>query len=282
MTVTFYTNESPPNVMNKSITQLSSSTGTFRTQSSITDPVITVQGTLPVSANYMRITEFNRYYYITNIIAVQYDMFVVHGHTDVLMSFKDSIKNSPAIIARQENQYNLYLDDGIFKSYQNPHIKRKKFPNSPFGTFTYCLAIAGNGDSTDPDPGPGPSPDTPHELTFNDYMLDGSTGEIDQSSYAPHTRITSDFINVVAGADYVFNITTTQTSETLAWVLYYYTSSSFISHTSGWPAFTGGFTAQMPANVERLRLYLSYARDNPSGTRVYIYANQVTGTYQSY
>ena len=66
---------------------------------------------------------------------------------DVLMTFRDEIKNMEAIIKRQENNYNLYLDDGIFKAYQNTKHKLLKFPNG-FSDFSYILALAGNGEQS--------------------------------------------------------------------------------------------------------------------------------------
>ena len=48
-----------------------------------------------------------------------------------------------AIVKRQENRWNLYLDDGSFKVYQNPMVLTKAFPQG-FTTQEFVLAVAGS------------------------------------------------------------------------------------------------------------------------------------------
>lgn len=58
------------------------------------------------------------------------------------MSFADGIRNNTAIIKRQQEQWNLYLNDGSLKCYQDPIILTKAFP-SGFTTQEFVLAVAG-------------------------------------------------------------------------------------------------------------------------------------------
>ena len=99
-------------------------------------------GTYLLTSNYAYISEFGRYYYITNVVCVG-DLFEVHMHVDVLMSFKSGIRSNNAVVSRQEKTYNLYLQDGVFKEQSNPHYEIKKFP-SGFSSFNFILAIAGD------------------------------------------------------------------------------------------------------------------------------------------
>lgn len=142
MTIQLYTNYSDKIVVDKTTTQVGSDiTGTLRENCSIIDPIIKME-TNPIGANYAYISEFGRYYYINNIVCVG-KLFEVQMHVDVLMSFKSGIRSNNAVVSRQEKQYNLYLQDGVFKEQANPHYEIKKFP-SGFTSFNFILAVSGD------------------------------------------------------------------------------------------------------------------------------------------
>lgn len=147
MIIRLYQNTSPPNYVNKSVSLIDEIEGTLRDATSITDPVITISRDSPTGFNYIYIPDFNRYYFVTGISSVHIGLVSVSGHVDVLMSYRSQIATMNAIIKRQENQYNLYLDDGIFKAYQNTKHKIIRFPNG-FTDYSYILALAGNGSSS--------------------------------------------------------------------------------------------------------------------------------------
>ena len=144
MTIKLYNNLSDKIVVDKNITQQGSDvTGTLREDCSIIDPVIKMSaiGTYLLESNYAYITEFGRYYYITNIVCVG-DLFEVHMHVDVLMSFRGDIRTNNAVISRQERNYNLYLQDGVFKTYSQPHYEIKQF-GTGFTDFQFVFCVAG-------------------------------------------------------------------------------------------------------------------------------------------
>lgn len=145
MFINLYNNTSPPNYVSKSIAEVISLEGTLREPTSIIDPVVIVERNSPMGFNYAHIPIFNRYYFITGISSEANSLVAIAMHVDVLMTYKEQIANMNAIIKRQENQYNLYLDDGIFKAYQNTKHKIIKFPYG-FNDFSYILALAGNGE----------------------------------------------------------------------------------------------------------------------------------------
>lgn len=146
MTIKIYKNLSDNNVLDKNITQMGSDlTGTLKEECSIIDPVITIEDFTSFdikSANYAYITEFGRYYYITNIICITDKLFELHMHVDVLKTYASEIRSNSAVISRQESQYNLYLQDGVFKTYANPHYEIKKFP-SGFSGYHFIFSVAG-------------------------------------------------------------------------------------------------------------------------------------------
>lgn len=143
MTIRLYRNDSAPNFVTKDISIIDELAGTLRTPASVTDPVITIQRASPVGFNYFYIPDFNRYYFLKSSAATARNIVTIEGHVDVLMTYADRIRASNGIIYRQENEWNLYLDDGIFKAYQNPKHKIVKFPNR-ISDFSYILALAGN------------------------------------------------------------------------------------------------------------------------------------------
>lgn len=157
--INLYKMTSPPNKIDKDISfMIQSINGALRSGSSVVDPVITIEtdeNTLwRKGLNYAYIEEFGRYYYVTNIISIpgvrqgqtsKSYLWEIHLHVDVLMSFKDEILAQKAIIARQEAKYNLYLDDGVFMTYQNPKIQTKTFSvEGPFETQEFVLVVAGS------------------------------------------------------------------------------------------------------------------------------------------
>lgn len=138
-------NVSEDNKLTKSIYSLGSFTGALRDTSSIINPRILLEGDVDdfVEANYLYIPQFSRYYFINDIVSVREGLVEVTAHVDVLTSFATEIRANTAIVYKQENKWNLYLDDGSFKMYQNPHIITKEFP----GGFTgqdFVLAVAGS------------------------------------------------------------------------------------------------------------------------------------------
>lgn len=145
MTITLYQNTSEYNKLDKDLTQVISLTGTLRDQSSIIDPIINISDIDDYigSVNYAYIPEFNRYYFITNIDSVRKNLWRISFHVDVLYTYRGQIRTNSAIIERNEKEYDLKLNDGLFQTQQNPRIAQYPFP-SGFNTWNFVLAVAGN------------------------------------------------------------------------------------------------------------------------------------------
>lgn len=142
--VLLQTNNSEKNKLDKDLATISTISGTLKNETSIVDPVILIEADLTtlVSCNYITIPVFARSYFITNIRSIRKNLVEVSAHVDVLSSFASQIRNNVAIVHRQENRWNLYLNDGAFKVYQNPMVLTREFP-SGFSTFEFVLAVAG-------------------------------------------------------------------------------------------------------------------------------------------
>ena len=131
--------------MDKTITTIASLSGTLKDATSIIDPVILVEGDLSQFAqcNYMTIPVFGRSYFVTNIRSIRNDLFEISAHVDVISTWKTEIRSNLAIIKKQQNDWNLYLNDGTFRTYQNPMVLAKQFPTG-FNTLEFVLAVAGS------------------------------------------------------------------------------------------------------------------------------------------
>lgn len=144
MIINFYVNHSEKNRLDKTLSSAFDLNGELKEDCSIIDPVIKIVGDVSsmASVNYMYIPSFGRYYFINNVISINNDICEVHAHVDVLSTYKDEIRAQRAIVSRQEKKWNLYLNDGVFKTYQNPYIITKAF-SSGFNSQHFILTIAG-------------------------------------------------------------------------------------------------------------------------------------------
>lgn len=144
MILKLYKNISEKNVVDKDITELAVITGTLRDDCSIINPVIMIEDTAGFDlkfTNYAYIEEFGRFYYINNIVCKN-NLFELQMHVDVLKTHANGIRNNYAVISRQQHRYNLYLQDGVFKTYAYPHIEIKQFPNG-FTDYNFIFSVAG-------------------------------------------------------------------------------------------------------------------------------------------
>ena len=121
VTVKLYNNASDNRVVHKAITQI----GTDRTcqiteNCDVTNPrIILNMNSGDISANYMYIPDFNRYYYITGINILNGNQTEITGHCDVLMSFWTYIKNCQCTAGRSTSNFDDYLDDPMVSIKEN-------------------------------------------------------------------------------------------------------------------------------------------------------------------
>ena len=138
-------NNSERERLSKDITNILTVSGVLKEDTSIIDPVIMIECDLNTvkNCNYMTISTFGRSYFVKNIRSIRNGLVEFSCHCDVLSTFASEIRENTAIIKKQENDWNLYLNDGSFKVYQNPLVLTKEFP-SGFTTQEFVLAVAGS------------------------------------------------------------------------------------------------------------------------------------------
>lgn len=131
MTIELMLNSLPKNQVTKTPERVGDPlSGTLKEGSSVTDPIFLIQAAALPACNYARIADFNRFYFIRDIVNTNTDLWEVHLHVDVLFTFKDAILNSPCIITKTaSNDFNLYLPDPNFKCQQNTLCGMQSFPS---------------------------------------------------------------------------------------------------------------------------------------------------------
>lgn len=145
MTITLQTNSSPEIQLDKQLTTVATLTGTLRAETSLLDPVIFVTGSLSslASVNYMTIADFGRSYFVRSMRSIRDGLVEISGHVDVLSTYATQIRANRGITSRQERRWNLYLNDGSLRAYQNPKVIPMPFPSGFASARSYVLAVAG-------------------------------------------------------------------------------------------------------------------------------------------
>lgn len=110
-----YKNSSESNRLDKTkyLTSVGSAFGNFRDICDIINPVINIEYKKIPEFNYLYIPNFNRYYFVDKYEIIRTNIFRLYLHVDVLMSYKDGIKNLECLILRNEYRYNKELNSKI-------------------------------------------------------------------------------------------------------------------------------------------------------------------------
>lgn len=137
-------NSSDNNVVDKSITSVSTISCALKDPTEIIDPVLVIAGDIITSdINYVYIQAFERYYFIRNKRQVNATHVEVDLHVDVLMSFKNEIRASSALIEVTGNAVNPYIESEIW----TPDVRRTTHVKNFSGGFNsnpeYILLTAG-------------------------------------------------------------------------------------------------------------------------------------------
>ena len=75
-----------------------------------------------LAANYAYIPEFNRYYFINDIISVRKNIWQLVMNVDVLMSYKDEILNLDAFVTRNEFDFNPLVKDDLVSYFYDKEV----------------------------------------------------------------------------------------------------------------------------------------------------------------
>ena len=102
MKVEFYKTSDNPRTVNKTLQLIRTVDIIFRQAVDEQAPLIIMSNENMVGANYVRIPNFNRYYFISSVENFTAGLVRLHLATDLLMTYKDIILNSPVQITATE------------------------------------------------------------------------------------------------------------------------------------------------------------------------------------
>lgn len=146
MQVILYTNASDDRVLNKSLYLLGESECVPKDNCSIHQPSIIIKSlsddTLS-KINYIRIPNWNRYYYVNEIVTLTGGRVMLNCRVDVLMSYKTAILNTTSLIARQENIYNDFITDNRLQFRKGRIQTVKKLADISENRYFYITSIGG-------------------------------------------------------------------------------------------------------------------------------------------
>lgn len=170
--------DSPENAINKNFHVVFTLNSILKDECSVTNPVIQVRRagsdttTMDMSilccCNYMHIGEFRRYYFIEPPKVIRNVIAEIHGHVDVLKTFRSQILQNIGLILRasQKSLYDKFLVDEKIKIRNSPKIVVKRFKGESFeDNPQFVLAVSGGGGGTSESSGGGHS--FAKENTFN-------------------------------------------------------------------------------------------------------------------
>ena len=147
-TISLFKTASENNRVVKVLTDEKQLSGELRNQTSVLNPNIRIESADNISTyNYAYISEFGRYYYITDIVSVRTNCWVVSLRCDVLMSYKDEIQSMNAILNNtQETGLSNYLASPNWVNLVKTKTDIKVFPSGLSEQGEFILITAG-GDS---------------------------------------------------------------------------------------------------------------------------------------
>ena len=132
--------------LNKTTQEIARVSGTIIDGCSILTPSVRIRNVVGIrDCNYVYIPSLKRYYFLENLFFDSNTSTVLALKVDVLMSHKTEILNTEQIVTRQENNYNLYLNDTMYKVYNKDRITLKKLTGANDLTKNLTLALTVNG-----------------------------------------------------------------------------------------------------------------------------------------
>lgn len=144
MNLTLYINNSEKNKIGKNLTNDFSLSGSLRDATNIVNPVILIEINEISNYNYCYISDFKRYYFITDITVIRTGLFAISLMVDVLESFKNDIKNLSVILLNTQNVgLNNYLPSQVFRNNVKSKTDIINFPSGLNDSGEFILITAG-------------------------------------------------------------------------------------------------------------------------------------------
>lgn len=97
--------------------------GIFRDNIDLINPIFDIEWTQIPTFNYVYLNMFGRYYFVDNIECVRNNLYRIYCSIDVLMSYREQLKDLQVYVTRQENNFDDLMPDSKVPS-------RLEFENS--------------------------------------------------------------------------------------------------------------------------------------------------------
>lgn len=144
MDIILYVTDSEKHAIFKTLSSGLTLSGSLRNESSIINPTILIEADNPSSYNYAYISEFGRYYFITDIVSVRTGLWRISLSVDVLMSFQSQILNLDVVIS--DNTFpdeETYVNGEQWKSTVKTKTDVINFPSGLLDSGEYILITSG-------------------------------------------------------------------------------------------------------------------------------------------
>ena len=144
MNIIFYNNKSEDNRLIKTITQISTGTGTLRESCSMIDPSVLTAIADVSNINYAYIADFGRYYFIRKITVDRANLYRLDMHVDVLMSYKTALLDCKGVInSSTKINANSYLNSDTWVRTEKDTTTIMRFPSGLSTDGNFILITAG-------------------------------------------------------------------------------------------------------------------------------------------
>lgn len=144
MIITLYKNYSESNRIGKALGDpIQFTSCQLKENTSVLDPVILLETENPTAYNYMRIPQFSRYYFITDMKSIRNNLWEISGTVDVLETYKVDIRALSVILSDSQSEGSNYLSGEQWKSLVKSKTDIVKFSNGLNDTGEYILITAG-------------------------------------------------------------------------------------------------------------------------------------------
>ena len=144
MNIILYKNSSEDNRLIKTITQISTGTGTLREPCNMVDPSVLMAISDVSDINYAYIADFGRYYFIRKITVDREGLYRIDMHVDVLMSNKTALLDCKGIINSSTTvNANNYLNSDTWVRTEKDSTTIMRFPSGLSTDGNFILITAG-------------------------------------------------------------------------------------------------------------------------------------------
>lgn len=146
MEIIFYYNASDSRYSVKDITEVDRCSGSFKQPFNILDPILQLSKAIdPLDYNYCYCPDVNRYYFVTSQPSYEAGFYNISLHSDVIVNLRQQYMELGAIIARQEFDFNAYINDSRYPVLNNQEVTTVLFPSGFSDTHQEILIPVNGG-----------------------------------------------------------------------------------------------------------------------------------------